>query len=204
MSDATHWDGVYGRKSADEVSWFQPRMARSIELIERFAPELASSRLLDVGGGASTLVDELLGRVAHLTVMDLSAAALEHSRARLGERASSVTWRVGDITTVELAEDSVDVWHDRAVFHFLRTAEARRAYVAQIERALVAGGLAVMATFSLDGPERCSGLEVCRYSAESLLAELGAGFSLLHHEQEAHVTPSDKTQSFVYAVFRRA
>ena len=164
-----------------------------------------ASRVIDVGGGASTLVDDLLGRgVANISVLDLSAASLAVAQARLGAaRASTVAWLVGDITRIPLSAGGYTHWHDRAVLHFLTTTDDVRAYAAQATRAIVAGGYAIIGGFAPDGPERCSGLPVARRSAQEIADVLGAGFTLVDTRHECHRTPGGADQSFVYAVLRR-
>ncbi|MFO0629798.1 MAG: class I SAM-dependent methyltransferase [Polyangiales bacterium] len=204
MEPQSHWESVYARKPADGVSWYRPHLDRSLAIIEAAAlPK--DARIVDVGGGASTLVDDLLDRgFTRLTVMDLSARALDVARHRLGDRASRVTWIVGDATHRALPEGSVDLWHDRAVFHFLRDDDARRRYVDQAHRALRPGGTIVVATFGPDGPSQCSGLEVVRYDAEGIHAAFGDAFERLSSDQETHVTPWGSAQPFVYCSCRRA
>jgi SAM-dependent methyltransferase len=193
-----HWEGVYAGKAEDEVSWYQARPGVSLQLVTRAAAE-AGGRIVDVGGGASRLVDALLDRgLEHLTVLDLAAGALEKARQRLGARASAVTWVVGDVTTWDPGT-SFDVWHDRAVFHFMVSPEDREAYRAVLRRALRAGGQAVVGTFAPDGPERCSGLPVARYDPERLAAELGPDFRLVETLREDHVTPAGKVQAFQFS-----
>ena len=200
----THWDNVYTNRAHDDVSWFAPRLSRSIALIERFAQTSRSPfRLIDIGAGASTLVDEAVERGWEASALDISRTALAISEARLGDKAKLVDWIVADATRLSFAEDTFDAWHDRAVFHFLTDAEDRAGYLRALRRALSPDGIAIIAAFALDGPEECSDLPVMRYSAESLADELGEGFELLHSEVEPHLTPKDKVQSFVYTVFRR-
>ena len=202
MDPKTHWENVYASKSATEVSWFQPEARLSLELIQKVAPD-CNAAVLDVGGGASTLVDGLVLAGYHsVTVLDLSAAALEQAKGRLGPEADKVEWREANILTADLPEKSVDVWHDRAVFHFLTDEADRRQYVQQVERAVRPGGSVLVATFAEDGPARCSGLEVARYSADTLHAEFGDAFQLLHSQPEEHVTPSGATQRFIYCLCR--
>jgi SAM-dependent methyltransferase len=202
MESTGHWQSVYTEKSPESVSWFQALPAMSLALIT----EIAASRLdriVDIGGGASTLVDALLDAgFTSLTVLDLAPAALVHARARLGDRASSVTWVVADILTVELPAATVDIWHDRAVFHFLTEPEQRAQYLAQLRHALRPGGHVVIATFAEDGPTRCSGLPVARYSASELHDVFGRDFDLLSSHREVHTTPSGSSQAFTYGVFR--
>ncbi len=198
MGGARHWERVYTEKPADAVSWYAPHLVRSLELIEAAAPT-PDAPILDVGGGASTLVDDLLARGhGNVTVLDLSARALELARARVGDRAR---WIVGDVRTAGLP--SCTVWHDRAVFHFLTEAADRAVYVAQVERALAPGGHVVIATFGPRGPEKCSGLPVVRWDAEALTAEFGKGFERLRAIEETHVTPWGSEQAFVYCLLRR-
>jgi SAM-dependent methyltransferase len=169
MTDTSHWEGVYRQKSASEVSWYQPHLKQSLLLISEAKLPTGAS-IVDVGGGASTLVDDLLTQgFTDITVIDLAASALLQSKKRVGDRAASVRWLAGDATTDLLATESVDLWHDRAVFHFL-TNEARRvAYVRQVERCVRRGKFVVLSTFAPDGPERCSGLPVARYSPDELV-----------------------------------
>jgi ubiquinone/menaquinone biosynthesis C-methylase UbiE len=202
MDAKTHWQHVYRTKRADEVSWFQREPTVSTELIRRAAPE-TTARIVDVGGGASTLVDSLLRHgYSELTVLDLSSAALAQARERLGAAGPAVTWQEADVLTVELPAAAFDVWHDRAVFHFLTEPADRSAYVAQVRRALRPGGHLLVATFAEDGPVKCSGLSVARYSAQTLGDEFGTPFRLVESVREQHVTPSGTTQSFVYCLCR--
>jgi len=201
MDWKSHWESVYTAKEASDVSWFQEHPTRSLELIRAVAPE--NCRFIDIGGGASVLVDHLLelGFIAP-TVLDLSGEALARARARLGDRAGRVHWIEADVTTAtELGE--FEVWHDRAVFHFLTESGDRQKYVELAKRTVPLGGHVVIATFGLEGPPRCSGLDVCRYDAFSLAREFGAGFSLVRSADEMHRTPWGSTQVFTYAVFRR-
>jgi 2-polyprenyl-3-methyl-5-hydroxy-6-metoxy-1,4-benzoquinol methylase len=203
MQSKEHWEKVYSTKAATQVSWFQEHAAMSLQLIARQNVPL-SAAIIDVGGGASTLVDDLLdGGYRHLTVLDLSGAAIATAQARLGERASLVQWREANVLEEALPSHSFDVWHDRAVFHFLTTAQEREAYVQQVLCAVKPGGLVIVATFAEDGPTQCSGLPVMRYDANDLHAQFGAPFELLGHEKESHRTPGGNEQKFVYCVCRR-
>ncbi len=203
MDRTAHWQQVYGGKSPTEVSWYQPHLQVSLDLI-RGSGVGRDGQILDVGGGASTLVDDLLAEgYEHITVLDLSAKALEASQTRLGERADLVTWIEGDVTQVELPPQTYDLWHDRAVFHFLTEADDRRTYVGAARRALKPGGSLIIATFGPEGPTRCSGLEVVRYDAEALAREFGTGFRLRESRLEEHQTPSGKPQQFIYGLLER-
>lgn len=202
MDAKNHWENIYSSKSATEVSWFQEEAEMSLALITAVAPD-PTAAILDVGGGASRLVDGLLRKgYGNVTVLDLSSAALEQARARLGEVAAGVKWLEADIRTIGFPEAAIDVWHDRAVFHFLTGEEDRKAYVQQVQRAVRPGGHVLVATFADDGPERCSGLEVARYSPDALHAEFGDAFRLVRSEREEHVTPWGATQRFVYCLCR--
>lgn len=200
MDTQAHWDKAYTEKSETQLSWFQDVPARSLAMI---AAASSHGALIDVGGGASRLVDALLeaGRT-DITVLDISQAALDHARARLGPRAAQVHWICADITQWR-PERVWDVWHDRAVFHFLTQPEAQDAYIAALTAATRPGAAVILSTFAPDGPERCSGLPVQRYSAAGLAARLGAGFALTDQAAERHVTPWGSIQSFTYAAFRR-
>lgn len=198
-----HWDKVYSTKATNAVSWFQEHADLSLRLI-RATGVPADGSIIDVGGGASTLVDDLLADgFANLTVLDLSAAALSAARLRLDSRASAVHWVEADITQASLPVCAYDVWHDRAVFHFLTAPEARAAYVRNALRSVKPGGHVIVATFAEDGPTQCSGLPVVRYSADELHSAFGDRFLLLKHEKEAHQTPFGTVQQFVYCYCRK-
>lgn len=196
---AIHWEDVYRNKPSDRVSWYRPHLDMSIELLSR-AGAGPESRVIDVGGGASTLVDDLLERgVANITVLDLSEQALELARQRLGNRGSGVRWICADLLTANLPPAGFDLWHDRAVLHFLRTPEATARYAAQAASAIRPGGQAVIGGFAPDGPERCSGLEVARRSAQDIAALLGDAFQLVEERHENHTTPGGAMQAFAWA-----
>ena len=203
MQNKEHWEKVYTTKAADNVSWFQPHAPMSMRLIH--ATGLGrDSAIIDVGGGASTLVDDLLDDgYRALTVLDLSGAALDESRHRLGSKGKSVRWMEADITQAALEPHSMDIWHDRAVFHFLTTNAERKGYVGQVLRALKPGGHVIMATFGTQGPTQCSGLPVMRYAPEELHAEFGEAFTLLAHEEQLHHTPFGTDQQFIYCLCRK-
>jgi SAM-dependent methyltransferase len=197
-----HWQKVYTSKGENEVSWFQESPAPSLELIERAGANPASD-IIDIGGGASRLVDALIERgFSAVTALDLSEAALATAKARLGARAKRVQWVAGDVTIWE-PRQSYDVWHDRAAFHFLTEARDRAAYLSRLKKCLKPGGHAIIATFALDGPERCSGLPVMRYDAASLAEMLGEEFTLVETRRHLHSTPWHSTQQFQFSIFRR-
>lgn len=202
MDRKQHWERVYAQRAPEQVSWYQPRPERSLALIEHAVQE-AGARIIDVGGGASTLVDCLLERgFEQPAVLDLSAQAIARAQRRLGARARAVRWFEADVTAFEPPQQW-DVWHDRAVFHFLTDEGDRRAYAAVLRRALAPAGQVVISTFGAQGPVRCSGLDVVRYSAESLAAALGPGLALREQALESHRTPAGATQEFLYCRFAR-
>jgi len=196
-----HWESVYSKKRENEVSWFEENPALSLELIAQVGAT-AASPIIDIGGGASRLVDNLLQRgFEHVTVLDLSETALESAKARLGRNAGRVHWIVADVTTWQPLQ-TYEIWHDRAAFHFLTNEDDRMAYVARLRQALRIGGHAIISTFALDGPERCSGLQIMRYGPASLGRTLGREFELVGSRQHVHVTPWRAEQSFQCSVFR--
>lgn len=199
MNSREHWDNVYSNKRDSEVSWTQADPRLSLSLVTEVCPK---GSIIDVGGGNSVLVDRLLDAGYSVAVLDISEAALARARARLGPRGDQVRWICADVTgSPELGH--LDVWHDRAVFHFLTRPADRAAYVALMTRTIRPGGHAIIATFALDGPTQCSGLDVCRYDGASLAAELGKNLVLMKTVSESHLTPWGKAQSFQYSVFRR-
>ena len=203
MQSKDHWEKVYTTKEADNVSWFQAHAELSMRLIRESCPR-RDAAIIDVGGGASTLVDELLDDgYPNVTVLDLSSAALAESRRRLGVRGDTVRWMEADITCAEFEPHSFDLWHDRAVFHFLTTKKDRIAYVRQVLQAVKPGGHVIMATFGSDGPSQCSGLPVMRYAPDELHAEFGDAFTLLAHEEQLHHTPFGTDQQFIYCMCRK-
>jgi len=202
MDRKRHWEEVYGDKSPQETSWYQPVPAPSLTMIRHATGDDRPS-LIDVGGGASRLVDCLLEEgFQDLTVLDISARALGHARARLGPRAADVAWIEADVTQFE-PDRKWEIWHDRAAFHFLTDAADRARYVAVLRRALAAGGRAIIGAFAPDGPPRCSGLEIVRYDAPKLAAELGPDFSLEEELVDRHLTPAGREQRFGFYRFRK-
>ena len=196
-----HWETVYATKDVTDVGWYQADPKMSLELIEWASSDHGS--VIDVGGGASLLADRLLDAgFERVAVLDISTAALERAKSRLGEKAGRVLWVVADVTAVKTV-GSFDLWHDRAVFHFLTAPEDRRKYVELAKRTIRPGGHLVIGTFALDGPSRCSGLEVRRYDAALLCAEFGTEFMLVRETREDHTTPSGKPQPFMFAVLAR-
>lgn len=201
MDCKEHWETVYATKGVTEVSWFESEPLVSLDLIE--VASLAHGRIIDIGGGASILVDRLLDRrFEKIAVSDISATALERSKSRLGDSASQVNWIVADVTTVE-SVGQFDVWHDTAVFHFLTDPEDRRKYVGLASRTIPVGGHVVIGTFAIEGPPQCSGLDVCRYDAQTLKSELGESFRLAKEVAHEHITPWGKPQQFFFGVFQR-
>ncbi len=202
MDTKRHWENVYTTKAPDAVSWYRRHLETSLALIER-AADACESSIIDVGGGESTLVDDLLlCGYKNLTVLDVSQTAIEITRKRLGSAAEQVRWLVGDIVEIELEPYAYDLWHDRAVFHFLTTPERRLAYVRQVTRAVKPGGHVIVSTFGPEGPTKCSGLEVMRYDAESLHGEFGGRFRLVESSKELHQTPLGTKQQFLYCYCR--
>jgi ubiquinone/menaquinone biosynthesis C-methylase UbiE len=199
----THWKNIYGQKKPSEVSWYKPHLDLSLRVLTS-AGLNPSSRLIDVGAGASTLVDDLVKQgVKAITILDISGEALAVSKARLGQQADEVEWIEADITQAKLRKEYYDIWHDRAVFHFLTNVEDRCRYVAVLTEVLKPQGQLVMATFSLQGPPKCSGLDIVRYSPETLHAELGQGFRLVEALEEQHQTPFNTVQKFIYCRFQK-
>ena len=197
-----HWQNVYATKAEKEVSWFQENPAPSLDLIAATGIR-TDADIIDVGGGASRLVDSLLERGFHrLAVLDLSANALKEAKKRLGRSADGIDWIAADVTTWQPSR-LYDLWHDRAAFHFLTEAADRDAYVARLKKAVRAGGNVIIATFAPDGPERCSGLPIVRYDPEAVAAALGPEFELIDSRRHDHVTPGGNMQRFQFSRFLR-
>jgi 2-polyprenyl-3-methyl-5-hydroxy-6-metoxy-1,4-benzoquinol methylase len=198
----THWEKVYATKAPDAVSWYCPHLETSLALIERATAGYSAS-IIDIGAGESTLVDDLLATgYENITVLDVSQTAIEVTKKRLGLLAKKIDWIVGDITQVQLEPFAYDVWHDRAVFHFLASTEQRAAYVRSVAKAVNPGGHVIVSTFGPEGPTKCSGLEVMRYDTESLHNEFGTRFRLVESLKELHRTPFGTTQQFLYCYCR--
>jgi 2-polyprenyl-3-methyl-5-hydroxy-6-metoxy-1,4-benzoquinol methylase len=203
MSSKAHWEALFKKRQSNEVSWHQPQLRLSLKLFES-AGASTKSKVIDIGGGDSTLVDDLLTQgVQDVTVLDISSEALSRAKKRLGARAGSVKWIESDIGHVRLPSSYYDVWHDRAVFHFIVDPEQRAAYSKLLGSALRDTGHVIMATFAADGPTQCSGLLTMRYSPAELQKELGSHFDLLKTETENHRTPTGAEQRFVYCLFQR-
>jgi 2-polyprenyl-3-methyl-5-hydroxy-6-metoxy-1,4-benzoquinol methylase len=197
-----HWEQVYRTKSPMEVSWYRPHLETSLELIEGTGAA-RDAAIVDIGAGESTLVDDLLARgYRNLFAMDLSSTALEVAMARLGADAARINWLCGDVRSFPFDRHRFDVWHDRAVFHFLTGADDRAAYVRQVAHAVKPGGHVIVATFGPEGPAKCSGLDVMRYGPEALHDEFGSAFRLVEHRTELHRTPMGATQQFTYCYCR--
>jgi 2-polyprenyl-3-methyl-5-hydroxy-6-metoxy-1,4-benzoquinol methylase len=202
MDPRAHWETVFRTKPPEGVSWFRPHLEMSLRLIERAAPD-RSAAVIDVGGGESTLVDDLLARgYRNITVLDISETALNVTKKRLGRVAGQVNWLLADITQAGVLPASYDVWHDRAVFHFLTEKKQRVAYVQNVLAAVKRGGHVIISTFGPEGPIRCSGLDVLRYDAESLHDQFGARFRLMESRKELHTTPFGTKQQFLYCYCR--
>lgn len=197
-----HWEKVYAVKEEAEVSWYQETPEPSLELLALVKAQL-NAAIIDIGGGASRLVDVLLARgFKDVTVLDLSAEALNATRKRLGQASNRAKWIVADVTEWE-PPVAYDLWHDRAAFHFLNNDQRQRLYIERLRRGLRIGGHAIIGTFALDGPEKCSGLPVTRHSAESLSILLGSGFALLDTRRHEHTTPLGAVQKFQFSTFKK-
>jgi SAM-dependent methyltransferase len=201
VDQQSHWEKIYQQRASDQVSWYRPHLETSLEQIDR-AGTGPSASIIDVGAGESTLVDDLLGRgYANLTVLDISRAAIDATRARLVAKSNRVNWLVADITRAQLPTSAFEVWHDRAVFHFLTAEADRRAYVRLVVGSVKRGGHVIIGAFGPEGPTRCSGLDVVRYDEKSLHAEFGPDFRLSFSSWHMHDTPFGTTQQFIYCHF---
>jgi len=204
MDPKAHWEKVYRTKQPTEVSWYRPHLDVSLRLIEEAVPD-RSGGIVDVGGGESTLLDDLLDRgYRNVSVLDVSATALRVAKDRLGDRAKEVNWLCGDVTTFALQRHAYELWHDRAVFHFLTDPNQRAAYVRRVAHAVMPGGHVIVATFGPEGPTQCSGLDVVRYDSDTLHDAFGSAFELVKHLSELHRTPAGSVQQFTYCFCRAA
>jgi 2-polyprenyl-3-methyl-5-hydroxy-6-metoxy-1,4-benzoquinol methylase len=202
MDPKTHWEKIYNSKAPNQVSWYRPHLETSLALIHR-AAGASSASIIDVGGGESTLVDDLVARAyRNITILDISQTAIDVTKKRLKELAERVQWLADDVIKIALPRGAYDVWHDRAVFHFLTSTEERAAYVRQVVHALRSGGHIIVSTFGPEGPTKCSGLDVARYDSESLHEQFGARFQLVDTAKELHQTPFGTTQQFLYCCCR--
>lgn len=204
MGRKEHWEGVYSSKPSDRLGWYKPRLQTSLEWITTLGLDPVAP-IIDVGGGASTLIDHLLddGHTS-ITVLDIAEPALDLLRKRLGDKGAAVNWLCGDITMIDLPENAFELWHDRAVFHFLTEAADRERYKANLCRALRPGGHVIIGTFAPEAPPKCSGLPVQRYDLDQLCGTLGNEFDLQRHQKEMHVTPGGVEQMYLYCAFRYA
>ncbi len=204
MNKKEHWENVYVTKPHDQVSWYRDHLDNSLKLILDTGVEKDAS-IIDIGGGASTLVDDLLENgFVDVSVLDISSTAIEASKRQLGRRADEVDWIEADITEVDLPAEHFDVWHDRAVFHFLTDPDDRRRYVELVNRSVKPGGHIIVASFGLNGPLKCSGLDVVRYSPDTMHDEFGDQFELIRSIDESHNTPFGTTQEFIYCYCRKS
>jgi 2-polyprenyl-3-methyl-5-hydroxy-6-metoxy-1,4-benzoquinol methylase len=202
MKTKTHWEHIYETKAPTQVSWYQEHARFSLQYIRNTGIQKTDA-IIDVGGGASTLVDDLVADgYQQISILDVSAVALQLARQRLGTHAVKVNWIEADITQADLPEQAYDLWHDRAVFHFLTQAIDRQRYIDTVRHAVRVGGHIILATFAPDGPERCSGLDVVRYNPESLHHEFGADFEMVDSRRETHHTPFGTEQKFIYCYCR--
>ena len=203
LDSKSHWENIYKTKASTQVSWYKEHLQISLQLIERTGIE-KTAQIIDIGGGVSTLVDDLLERgFKHITVLDISSSAIDAARKRLGSRADEVTWIEADITKVALPHHYYDLWHDRAVFHFLTSAQERQKYLEAVKQSLKPRGHVIISTFALEGPPKCSGLDVVRYSPQNLHEEFGNEFELIESASEVHQTPSGTKQKFIYCYFTK-
>lgn len=202
MDKTEHWENVYQSKSSADVSWYEPDPKQSVDMIVG-ASGTSHGRVIDIGGGQSFLVDRLLDvGFSQIAVLDISRTAIEATKARLGERASRVEWIVADITQRDSLGE-FDIWHDRAVFHFITDPDDRMRYLELLKRSLPIGGHFIVGTFAKGGPEKCSGLAICQYDAATMQDELGRSFVPVNDCEYLHTTPSGKPQQFFFGVYKR-
>ena len=202
MDNKEYWEKVYDTKAPDAVSWYAPHLETSLNLIHQ-ATSNKDSAIIDIGGGEATLVDDLIARgYRDISVLDISQKAIDVARSRIGKPADKVRWYCTDITKATLPQNYFDVWHDRAVFHFLTQEDDRKKYVDQVIRTVKHGGYVIMSTFGPEGPEKCSGLDVVRYDPEHLHGQFGKSFKMINSSTELHKTPMGTTQQFLYCFCR--
>jgi SAM-dependent methyltransferase len=198
MTNQKHWDKVYGTKAPEDVSWYSPHLETSLKLIHQSSAD-KNAAIIDIGAGEATLVDDLLAEgYQDISVLDISQKAIDVARMRIGKPAEKVRWYCADITQATLPQHYFDIWHDRAVFHFLIEQAQRTHYIEQLSRSVKHGGHIIMSTFGPEGPEQCSGLDVMRYSPESLHHQFGKTFQLISSSTEIHQTPTGNAQQFLY------
>ncbi len=202
MDNKTHWEKVYGTKAPDAVSWYAPHLETSLNLIHKASSD-RDAAIIDIGGGEATLVDDLIFEgYKDISVLDISQKAIDVARARIGDLADKIHWYCADITQATLPQNYFDVWHDRAVFHFLTQEDDRKKYVEQVMCSVKHGGYVIMSTFGPEGPEKCSGLDVVRYDPDNLHRQFGKSFKLIDSSTEIHKTPMGTTQQFLYCFCR--
>ncbi len=202
MDKKAHWEQVYGSKAQDAVSWYAPHLETSLKLIHQ-AEVNKNAAIIDIGGGESTLVDDLITEgYQNISVLDISQKAIDVSKERIGNPANKVDWHCSDITQATLPQNYFDVWHDRAVFHFLIEEAQRVKYVEQVKRSVKHGGCVIVSTFGPEGPEQCSGLDVVRYDTDNLHEQFGKSFKLIDSFKEIHKTPMGTTQQFLYSFYK--
>ncbi len=203
MNNKKHWEQIYSSNKPNQVSWYREHLDNSLRMILQTNVSKEKA-IIDIGGGNSTLVDDLVEHgFADISVLDISSKAIEESKKRLKYRAKKIEWIEADITEVSLPENKFDVWHDRAVFHFLTTRDDRKKYIELVMQSLKVGGHIIVASFGLDGPKKCSGLDVVRYSPETMHDEFGEKFKLIKSIKETHKTPFETTQEFIYCYCRK-
>ena len=202
MDNKEYWEKVYDTKAPDAVSWYAPHLETSLNLVHQ-ATSNKDSAIIDIGGGEATLVDDLIARgYRDISVLDISQKAIDVARSRIGKPADKVRWYCTDITKATLPQNYFDVWHDRAVFHFLTQEYDRKKYVDQVMRTVKHGGYVIISTFGPEGPEKCSGLDVVRYDPEHLHGQFGKSFKMINSSTEIHKTPMGTTQQFLYCFCR--
>ena len=203
MNEKDHWEQVYSTKPTEKLGWYEPHLRTSLSWIKGLSLAV-DAPIIDVGGGASTLIDDLLDAgYRSITVLDISEKALSSAKARLGKKAELITWLDGDITSVDLPIHCYELWHDRAAFHFLTMHEQQRKYRDNLLKALKPGGHLIIGTFAPEAPPKCSGLPVQRYNPEQLENTLGGEFEIKRHHKELHITPGGVEQMYLYCHFRR-